>query len=687
MLSEQVKGNVSTFPKPVIVILIFAFSIKFSYNSIRGTLPLYLVDTLHLEESQATVFYHAFGMCVFFFAFAGGILADSFFGRYKSLIYYSTSLSLGLVLLTLTAVPMLHFPVSELTILSLIIIAMGCGSLRSCVPAFGGDQFILPQQARQLSLWFVLMCIAHNTASLSVSFIAPVLRKDLTCFGELTCYSLVFIVPTVLMIVTTVLYVVGTRFYRIEKLQENVLPKITKCVTYALYQRIKSSEKRPHWLDHADKKFEPTMIEDIKSVTALLKLFLPLPIFWTLYSMTSTAWTFQASRMNGEFAGYLIKPDQITAVNPVFVIIFVPIFHSYIFPLLAKYFWVNTPLRKITLGGLVLALSYYVSGVIELNLEPTYAKIPMKGLAQVRIFNTLDCNINMNIENQDFVLERLSMWQNISISANKTVPFEYRADYSNCGIYDLPSVIVSGKLEAVENSATSWAITKKGLSYRYTDSIDKSKSGNPRIRALIYIDTDLTEPKPVLRITHNNETLETITLSKKFNASVFKEVAHKSYDFYVNDRLVESNAFIKLGGVYTVVGYASENKTVARAITVTEPNSFHILWILPQQFLLAIAEIMVEVLVMEFAFSQAPVSMKALLQALWLFTAFFGNLIVIVVTEARIFERKAFEIFFYAVLMTVAMAFFATLAKFYRYKQDSEDNLENDAKEETSKNT
>lgn len=199
---------------------------------------------------------------------------------------------------------------------------------------------------------------------------------------------------------------------------------------------------------------------------------------------------------------------------------------------------------------------------------------------------------------------------------------------------------------AVENKATSWAITKKGLSYRYTDSVDKSKSGNPRIRALIYIDDNFAEPKPVLRITHKDETLETIPVSKNFNASVFKEVAHKTYDLYMNDQLVESNALIKLGGVYTVVGYASKNKTIARTVTVTEPNSFHILWLLPQEFLLAVSEIMVEVLVMEFAFSQAPVSMKALLQALWLFTAFFGNLIVIVVTEARIFERKVKKLVF-----------------------------------------
>lgn len=90
--------------------------------------------------------------------------------------------------------------------------------------------------------------------------------------------------------------------------------------------------------------------------------------------------------------------------------------------------------------------------VICFLLKPTYAKIPVEGLAQVRIFNTLDCNVDMNIENQDFVLERLSVWQNISIPASNTVQLEYRADYSNCSIYDIPSKIVSGKLEYILKS-------------------------------------------------------------------------------------------------------------------------------------------------------------------------------------------------------------------------------------------
>ena len=47
---------------------------------------------------------------------------------------------------------------------------------------------------------------------------------------------------------------------------------------------------------------------------------------------------------------------------------------------------------------------------------------------------------------------------------------------------------------------------------------------------------------------------------------------------------------------------------------VTEPNSIHIFWILPQYFVLTVGEILFSITSMEFAYSQAPASMKSVLQ-------------------------------------------------------------------------
>ncbi|CAG7722237.1 unnamed protein product, partial [Allacma fusca] len=44
--------------------------------------------------------------------------------------------------------------------------------------------------------------------------------------------------------------------------------------------------------------------------------------------------------------------------------------------------------------------------------------------------------------------------------------------------------------------------------------------------------------------------------------------------------------------------------------------------------------------VMDFSYSQAPKSMKSVMQSAWLMTVAVGNLVVVLVAEARIFDRQ-----------------------------------------------
>lgn len=87
----------------------------------------------------------------------------------------------------------------EFGILGLVLVAIGTGGIKPCVSAFGGDQFVLPQQEASLIKFFSLFYFAINSGSLISTFITPIFREDIPCFGQKTCYSLAFFVPAVLM--------------------------------------------------------------------------------------------------------------------------------------------------------------------------------------------------------------------------------------------------------------------------------------------------------------------------------------------------------------------------------------------------------------------------------------------------------------------------------------------------------
>ena len=127
--------------------------------------------------------------------------------------------------------------------------------------------------------------------------------------------------------------------------------------------------KREHWLDYADDKYSPKMIEDVKATMRVLKLFLPLPIFWALFDQQGSRWTFQAKNMSGDLGSFVLKPDQMQVVNPFLILLFIPLFNGCLYPIFNKLHIINTPLKKLTLGGMLAALSFLLSALVEFQIE------------------------------------------------------------------------------------------------------------------------------------------------------------------------------------------------------------------------------------------------------------------------------------------------------------------------------
>ncbi|MFT3927922.1 MAG: hypothetical protein QM778_35670 [Myxococcales bacterium] len=91
-------------------------------------------------------------------------------------------------------------------------------------------------------------------------------------------------------------------------------------------------------------------------------------------------------------------------------------------------------------------------------------------------------------------------------------------------------------------------------------------------------------------------------------------------------------------------------------------------WVqLPAYLVLTASEVMVSVTGLEFAYTQAPRRMKALLMGFWLLATSFGNILV-----ARLFEfgglTRAQAFWTFAALMLLAGVLFGVRAAFYRYK-------------------
>lgn len=169
------------------------------------------------------------------------------------------------------------------------------------------------------------------------------------------------------------------------------------------------------------------------------------------------------------------------------------------------------------------------------------------------------------------------------------------------------------------------------------DNVAKPSKGGPLVRGLVFVDQQLE--KTTLRFKSNNAVFE-MNINKTGQETELKSLSPDKYDIYLNEKQIKSQVELKLGGVYTFVGYDKGHTAEGNVIVVTAPNSVHMLWLLPQYIVITMGEVMFSVTGLEFAFTQAPVTMKSLLQACWLLTVALGNLIVVVVAEVSFFDTQ-----------------------------------------------
>ena len=71
---------------------------------ISAVLSLYLTQMLKFSEDDATILYHGFNFLCYFTPLLGAVIADSFFGKFKTILYLSIVYAIGEVVLTIGSI-------------------------------------------------------------------------------------------------------------------------------------------------------------------------------------------------------------------------------------------------------------------------------------------------------------------------------------------------------------------------------------------------------------------------------------------------------------------------------------------------------------------------------------------------------------------------------------------------------
>ena len=100
----------------------------------------------------------------------------------------------------------------------------------------------------------------------------------------------------------------------------------------------------------------------------LLLIYLFIAVFWSLYDQTGSSWVLQAQQMDRVLLGVELLPSQIQAINPLLIIVLIPLFSYVIYPSLGKVMKL-TPVRKVAMGFMLAAAAFAVSSMAQERID------------------------------------------------------------------------------------------------------------------------------------------------------------------------------------------------------------------------------------------------------------------------------------------------------------------------------
>uniref|UniRef100_A0A665VT18 Solute carrier family 15 member 1 n=1 Tax=Echeneis naucrates TaxID=173247 RepID=A0A665VT18_ECHNA len=414
------QATVFGYPVSIFFIVVNEFCERFSYYGMRAVLVLYFKYFLGWDDDFATTIYHTFVALCYLTPILGAIVADSWLGKFKTIVYLSIVYALGQVIMAVSAIhditdtnrdgtpDNMTFHVA-LSMVGLVLIALGTGGIKPCVAAFGGDQFE-DHQEKQRSTFFSIFYLSINAGSLLSTVITPILRaQECGIHVPQKCYPLAFGVPAALMVVALIVFIVGSGMYNKTAPQGNILVKVCKCIGFAIKNRFQHRSpqypKRSHWMDWAEEKYDKLLIAQVKMVLKVLFLYIPLPMFWALFDQQGSRWTLQATTMDGDFGILIIQPDQMQTVNPILILILVPIMDSVIYPLISKCKLNFSPLKRMTVGMFLAALAFVAAGLVQIQIDQTLPQFPSDTVSQAKFINMLDRKLPIRAGANNFTLD------------------------------------------------------------------------------------------------------------------------------------------------------------------------------------------------------------------------------------------------------------------------------------------
>ncbi|KAF9962701.1 peptide transporter ptr2 [Modicella reniformis] len=375
-IEEDLKKNVQvagTIPLAAWLILVTELAERFAYYGASMLFQRYMLEYLGLAKGSATAISRGFTFFSYITSIFGAIVADKWLGKFKTVLIFAIVYTIGLVLLTVSAVEDLK---NSLGLPGFIValycfIAWGTGGIKSNVSAFAAEQVpeedyphptragVTINHAITIERIFRYFYMAINVGGLLGQGITP----NITDYG----WHFAYMIPAIVFVIGIVIFALGRKKYYDRPPSGSIIGKTSRCIAFAFrhrYTRVPGT----HWIlgavprDGQVLEWDAKFVHELEKTYHACKVFCVYPLYWALYNNMTDNFVNMGINMRRP---HWLKPEMLSFVNSAVIVIFIPILDMFIFPFLRRVGFRLGPLNRIIIGFCIVTFCFVYVTVLQ----------------------------------------------------------------------------------------------------------------------------------------------------------------------------------------------------------------------------------------------------------------------------------------------------------------------------------
>jgi POT family proton-dependent oligopeptide transporter len=354
---------------------------RFAYYGLSGPFQNYIQYGPHdvrpgaigLGQSHATGLNLFFQFWCYVTPIFGAIIADQYLGKYRAIVVFSLVYMLGLLILFLTSLPVAIEHGASLggLVTAMIVIGLGTGGIKSNVSPLIAEQYqakkpyirvekngerVIVDPAVTIQRIYMIFYMCINIGSLS----AIATTEMELHIGFWSAYLL----PFLMFIVGFVVLLLGKNKYVSRPPKGSVILQAFKAMWIALKNKGNLDAAKPSHREaagYATPPWSDLFIEELKRALVACRIFLFFPIYWLTYNQMLNNFISQAGQMNT----HGIPNDIMQNIDPIALILLIPVFDRWIYPTLRKFGIAFKPVTRIAWGFFFGALAMAYAAIVQ----------------------------------------------------------------------------------------------------------------------------------------------------------------------------------------------------------------------------------------------------------------------------------------------------------------------------------